>query len=101
MKSKLEHTSLPLVNTPLRDLEGPLQAEIDRIVNGKVGLYLSVQMIVSMLVIVFAQWLLNPPASTLLTIGLLYVAGIFAFSLFMLRRLIQKVERFKQAAGSA
>ena len=86
---------------PLRDLEGPLQAEIDRIVNGKVGLYLSVQMIVSMLVIVFAQWMLNLPASTLLTIGLLYVAGIFAFSLFMLRRLIQKVERFKQAAGGA
>lgn len=78
-----------------------LQAEIDRVVSQKVGLYLTAQIILSMVAMTTIQWLLNVPAPFMLVAGLLYVAGIFSFSSLRLRRVIQKVERSKQVASGA
>ena len=96
MKTADFETHTPAVNTPLADSVQLLQAEIDQILDVKVGSHLIARVILGMIVMASLQWALSLPSFVMLAMTFLYLAGVFAFSFLKLRRALRKGERLRQ-----
>ncbi len=92
MKIAEFETHSSYVNQTLADSVQMLQAEIDQTMDRSVGLYLTAYIAIGVVIIASLQWTLNLPPFAMLALTLLYLAGIFGFSLLKLYRAIRKAE---------